>query len=118
MTIAQLSSVSSVARRVEPADIYLDGTGLIRRCSGAVEALFGYSAADVMWQPISKLLPDFSSISLFKDGQLNPMVNYLCRCGHLFRAQGKGGASFDSELFFITLPSQEKTVRLIVKPCC
>ncbi len=99
------------------ADLGIDQQGVIASCSREAEEIFGYSRSDIVRNPISKLLPELSERSLFKNGQLYPLLEYLCHCGHSFRAVKKCGATFDSELFFIKLANAEDTVRLIVKPC-
>lgn len=101
----------------EPPALTLDESGMICDCSKAGERLFGYGRMDMVWQHVSKLLPELSDIELVKDGQFNPQLGFLCHCGHRFRATNRLGNVFLSELHFVLLNGAEKhTIRMIVQP--
>lgn len=102
---------------LEPAALTLDERGMIRDCTRAGEELFGYTRLELTWQPVSKLLPQLSRINLVQDGQLNPMLSFLCHCGHLFEVQCRNGVTLLGELSFVNLAHPGKfTLRLIIRP--
>jgi PAS domain S-box-containing protein len=108
---------SSHAEWQEPPALTLDERGMICDCSNAGEKLFGYSRKNLVWQHVSKLLPELSEIQLLKNGHLNPQLGFLCHCGHHFRATNRLGNVFLSELHFVLLNVAEKyTIRMIVQP--
>ncbi len=101
----------------EPPALTLDERGMICDCSRAGEKLFGYGRKDIVWQHVSKLLPELSDIELLKGGQFNPQLGFLCHCGHHFRATNRLGNVFLSELHFVLLNGTDKhTIRMIVQP--
>jgi len=101
----------------EPVTLTLDERGMIRDCCNSCEALFGYSRRELVWQHISKLLPQLSGIKLVKDGQINPRLGFVCRCGHLFRAQSRDDGFFYSELSFVNLEhAGMRILRVFVRP--
>lgn len=101
----------------EPPAFALDETGIIQKCSESCEALFGYRSADLVKQHISWLFPQLSGHELIMDGRLNPMLDFLCHCGHLFQAQNGQGDTFKSALSFVRLEhGGRRSLRLIVRP--
>ncbi len=101
----------------EPVALILDECGMIRDCSDAGEELFGYKLRELISLPVSKLLPQLSEMELIQDGQFNPRFAYLCRCGHLFRAQNQHGRTFLSELGLVSLNQAGKRIlKLFVLP--
>lgn len=103
--------------RDELVALILDERGMICDCSKAGEALFGYLRRDMVWQHVSKLLPQLSEISLVSNGQINPRLGFLSRCGQLFQARNKHGDTFYSALHFVHLDYRGKRViRLILRP--
>jgi PAS domain S-box-containing protein len=101
----------------EPPALTLDERGMICDCSKAGEELFGYRRKDMVWQHVSKLLPELSEIQLVKNGQFNPQLGFLCHCGHQFRATNRLGNVFLSELHFVVLNGAEQhRIRMIVQP--
>jgi PAS domain S-box-containing protein len=101
----------------EPAALMLDERGLICDCSDSSEELFGYSRQELIWQHVSKLLPQLSDVELVQDGRLNPRISFLCHCGRLFRAQNRQGNVFSSELKFVSTDHAGKQIlRLLVQP--
>jgi PAS domain S-box-containing protein len=116
--------------RQEHTDIYstewhdrlaltLDERGVIRDCNKSGEKLFGYRRHDLVWQHISNLLPQLLGVDLIQDGRVNPLLDYLCHCGHLFQVQNRQGDAIPSELCFVHLEHNgNRTLRLIVHPSC
>lgn len=100
----------------EPAALILDESGIIRDCNNT-EELFGYKLRELLSQHISKLLPQLKEFELIQDGKFNPRFSYLCRCGHLFKAQNRHGATFLSELSLVNLNHTGKRIlKLYVLP--
>ena len=101
----------------EPAALLLDESGMIRDCCNIGEELFGYSLSDMVSQHVSKLLPQLCGIELVKDGQLNPKLDYLCHCGHLFGVQTQLGGILPSELSLVSLEhAGRRILKLFVLP--
>ncbi len=101
----------------EPAQLTLDEFGMIRDCNKAGEDLFAYSLRDLVSLHISILLPQLARIELLQKGQLNPRLNYLCHCGHVFLAQSRDGGTFSSELAMVWLERPKAGIlRLFVLP--
>ena len=101
----------------EPPALTLDERGMICDCSKAGERLFGYPRREMVWQHVSKLLPELSEIQLVKNGQFNPQLGFLCHCGHHFRTRNRLGGVFLSELHFVLLNDADKhSIRMIVQP--
>jgi len=102
----------------EPPTLTMDERGKICDCSRAGETLFGYSLKDLVWQPVSKLLPELLEIQLVKNGQLNSQLDFLSRCGQPFMAINRLGNIFLNNLHFVLLNYSGKyAIRVIVKPC-
>ncbi|MGA8862777.1 MAG: hypothetical protein WBM09_04490 [Gallionella sp.] len=109
---------SSRSEWQEPPALTLDERGMICDCSKAGETLFGYSLKDLVWQPVSKLLPELSEIQLIKDGQFNSQLGFLSRCGQPFLAINRLGNIFLNNLHFVLLNyAGEYAIRVIVQPC-
>jgi hypothetical protein len=103
--------------RHEPPFLLLDEDGLIRDCSKSVEARFGYRLNDIVWQHVSCLFPQFSEAVLIQKGQINPNVEYIAHCGHVFQGLGRRGGTIPTELKFIRLEHDGVvTLRLILHP--
>ncbi len=101
----------------EPPALTLDEHGMICDCSKAGEELFGYSLPEMGVQHVSSLLPQLSGFSLVKDGQINPLLVFLSRCGHLFQARNRQGSTIPSELSFVNVSHTGKfMLRLIIRP--
>lgn len=101
----------------EPPALALDETGVIQRCSESCEKLFGYGSLELVKQHISWLFPQLSGHKLVMDGRFNPMLDFLCHCGHLFQTQNRQGDTFKSELNFVRIENDgQRSLRLIVRP--
>jgi PAS domain-containing protein len=99
------------------ASLLLDAQGMIRDCDGRGDALFGYTLRELVCTHVSKLLPRLRGIELVQDGVLNPQLDHLCHCGHVFRVRGRHGGVFPSELIFVRLGDVgARTLRLFILP--
>lgn len=100
----------------EPPALALDERGMIRDCSKSGGRLFGYQPRDLVWQHISILFPQLSGVALVQEERVNPLLNFLCRCGKLFQTQNRQGDTFSSTLSFVHLEHDgRRTLRLIVR---
>jgi PAS domain S-box-containing protein len=101
----------------EPPALSIDDHGLIHDINTSCERLFGYQRQDLVNQHVSKLFPQFLDAELVKDGNVNPSLNYLFRCGHYFQAQNQQGDIFSSNLSFVRIGNEEmRNFRMIVRP--
>jgi PAS domain S-box-containing protein len=102
--------------RGEPAALMLDEKGIIYDCSKAGENLFGYRRSELVWQPVSRLLPQLAEMKLIHNEQFNSRLGYLCRCGHLFQVHSRHGDVFYSALHFVHLHCNGKRmIRLVLR---
>jgi PAS domain S-box-containing protein len=86
--------------------VEIDQGGSIREAAGDLEQLFGYTADEVVGQPIAFLLPELERIPPFRGHDTNPRLSFLCHCGKTFHAVGRDGLAFDAELFCNRVESQ------------
>ncbi len=100
-----------------PPALSLDERGMIRDCTASCEEFFGYQRQDLLDHHISSLFPQLEGVALVEDGQFNPLLNFICRCGQLFHAQSREGDTFPCNLIFVSLENNGKrTLRMIVSP--
>jgi hypothetical protein len=105
------------AARPDLPALSLDECSLIQDCSKSLVSLFGFRCGDLIWQPVSKLFPQLFEVELVQAGQVNPFINYLCRCGHLYQSRNRQGDTFSSNLSIVRLECEGKrTFRMIVRP--
>ena len=99
------------------AVLMLSDNGLIRECNQTCESLFGYLSGELIWQHVSKLLPQLQETMLMRDGHLNPRLCYLIRIGRRFEAVGLGGIRFAGTLFINEVENLgQHCLRLVVCP--
>lgn len=105
------------AQMREAPVLALDESGVIQECSASCGELFGYADSALVRQHISTLYPQLAGLKLFVDGRINPMLEFLCHCGHLFQASRKPGDTFLTELNFTGIDEGGRPgLRLIVRP--
>jgi hypothetical protein len=101
----------------EPPSLLLDEDGLIQDCSKPVESLFGYRLGELAWQHISCLFPHLSEIALIQQGRVNPKLDFISRCGHIFLGLNKQGNAIPTELNFVRFEHDGScTLKLILRP--
>jgi hypothetical protein len=101
----------------DPLALSLDERGLIQDCSKSFEKQFGFRRSDLVWQPVSKLFPQLVGVELIKSGQINPLLNYLCRCGQHYEAQNRHGDTLSCNLSFVRVEyNGKRLLRLMVRP--
>lgn len=103
----------------EPPALSLDEHGVIQECSRSLERLFGFSQGDLVRQHFSMLFPQLTGVEIAHAGQINPLLNYLCRCGHHFLTQNRQGEVFTSNLSVAHIGYDgSRLLRIVVHPSC
>jgi hypothetical protein len=111
------SSCENPIVRHDPPALSLDERGMILDCSKTFEKLSGFRRSDLVWRHVSTLFSQLTGVELVQAGQVNPFLNYLCRCGQLFHAQNQQGDTFSSNLSIVRLEYDgRRFLRLIVNP--
>ena len=101
----------------EPPAMSLDEQGMIQECSKSFERLFGFSQSDLLYQHFSMLFPQLTGVELVHAGQINPLLNYLCRCGHHFLTKNRKGEVFTSNLSIAHIGYDgSRLLRILVRP--
>ena len=101
----------------EPPALSLDERGMIQECSESLERLFGFSQNDLICHHFSILFPQLAGVEIVHAGQINPLLNYLCRCGHLFLTQNRLGEVFSSNLSIAHIGYDgSRLLRILVRP--
>jgi hypothetical protein len=95
----------------------LDERGMILDCNKPFEMLFGFDWRDVIWYHITKIFPQLTAVEFIHAGQTCPLSDYLARCSQLYQAQNRNGVTFSSNLIFVRLEQEGKSIlRMIVFP--
>jgi PAS domain S-box-containing protein len=101
----------------EPPALSLDEQGMIQECSRSFERLFGFSQNDLLYHHFSMLFPQLTGVELVHAGQINPLLNYLCRCGHHFLTKNRKGEVFTSNLSIAHIGYDgSRLLRILVRP--
>lgn len=97
--------------------LLLDDQGYIQEYSQSVESQFGYRRSELLRQHISCVIPQLSEVDLIMEGQLNPLLNYICHCDHVFEAINSQSDIVICNLRFVRIEnSGRRLLRLIVRP--
>lgn len=111
------TSSECTSERGSPASFSLDQNGFILECGRSVEAMFGYSQHELVWQHISCLFPKLAEVALIQDGRLNPMLNFICHCDHIFEAIDRKSGIVTCNLTFLMVENKgTQNLRMIVRP--
>jgi PAS domain S-box-containing protein len=103
----------------DPLALSLDENGMIQECSRSIEKLFGFSQNDLLCRHFSMLFPQLTGVEIARAGQINPLLNYLCRCGHHFLTQNRQGEVFTSNLSVTHIGYDgSRLLRIVVRPSC
>ncbi len=89
-----------VGIEANPAVLTVLENGMILDCNKVGVELLGGVSNKLTWQPISRLFPQLTDISLLLDKKVNPYLHFLSIAGHRFEAVGLNGVHFACELFF------------------
>jgi PAS domain S-box-containing protein len=111
----QPTEIFQIAKQ-EPPALSLDERGMIKDCNKSFERMVGFRRSELVWHHFSMVFPELKEVELFQNGQINPMLSYLSRCGQPYQTQNHLGESFPKKLNFVILDNQGKrTLRLIVR---
>jgi PAS domain S-box-containing protein len=106
-----------LSERHDPPALSLDERGMILDCSKSFRTLFGFRRSELVWQHVSTLFPQLAGVELIQAGQVNSLLNHLCRCGKLYQAKNRQGDTFSINLSFVRIEYKGKGIlRLIVHP--
>jgi PAS domain-containing protein len=83
---------ASVAKRAAVSDesdenrlvLTLHYNGMITECNKAGGKLLGCLPSELIWQHISRLLPQLKNVALMEGPNLNPYLHFLSRVGYKF----------------------------------
>lgn len=101
----------------EPPALSLDERGMIQECSESLERLFGFHQSELVFRHFSVLFPQLTGVEILHAGRINPLLSYLCRCGHLFVTQNRQGEVFTSNLSVSHIGYDgSRLVRILVRP--
>lgn len=90
------------------AVITLLQNGMILACNKACGDLLGVAPEKIIWQPISRLLPQLADISLILDNKINPYLKFLSVAEHHFDLVTTNGSHIVCELFFSVIDELSK----------
>ena len=91
--------------------------GMITECNKAGGKLLGCLPSELIWQHISRLLPQLKNVSLMEGSNLNPYLHFLSRVGYKFDVISLRGARLIARVFFCEIGSMEhRFLRVIICP--
>ncbi|HQS38379.1 MAG: hypothetical protein B7Y16_09850 [Methylotenera sp. 24-45-7] len=91
--------------------------GIIAECNRAGGKMLGCLPTELIWQPLSKLLPKLQNIALVQGQNVNPYLNFLSRAGYLFDLQTLQGVHMACRVFFCVVGSMgQHFLRVIICP--
>lgn len=97
------------------AVLILDEEGSIRECLGAVQQLSGYTAGDLLAQPVSLLFPRLRDIDLLNGNEVNPKLGYLFHIGFPFKLHHREKADCMCRISLVDLRNSGEPRRLLMK---
>jgi PAS domain S-box-containing protein len=104
-----------LVEKFDPPALSLDERGMILDCSKSLEKLLGFRRSELVWHHVSMLFSQLEGVELVQGGQVNSLLNYLCRCGQLYQVKNRQGETFSSNLNLFRIENQGKRIlRLIV----
>jgi len=116
---------ASVAKQVAVSDesdenrlvLTLHYNGMIAECNKSGSKLLGCLPSELIWQHISRLLPQLKNVALMEGSNLNPYLHFLSRVGYKFNVISLRGASIIARVFFCEIGSMEhRFLRVIICP--
>lgn len=91
--------------------------GMITECNKAGGRLLGCLPSELIWQHISRLLPQLKNVALMEGPNLNPYLHFLSRVGYKFEVISLKGARLIARVFFCEIGSMEhRFLRVIICP--
>lgn len=91
--------------------------GMITECNKAGGKLLGCLPSELIWQHISRLLPQLKNVALMEGPNLNPYLHFLSRVGYKFEVISLRGARLIAKVFFCEIGDMEhRFLRIIICP--
>jgi hypothetical protein len=91
--------------------------GMITECNKAGSRLLRCKPSELIWQHISRLLPQLKNVALMEGSNLNPYLHFLTRVGYRFEVISLSGARLIARVFFCEVGSTEhRFLRVIICP--
>lgn len=91
--------------------------GMITECNKAGGKLLGCLPSELIWQHISRLLPQLKNVALMEGSNLNPYLHFLSRVGYKFEVISLRGARLFARVFFCEIGDMEhRFLRIIICP--
>jgi len=115
-------SVSKKPPAIEDDDgnrlvLTLHYNGMITECNKAGSRLLQCLPSELIWQHISRLLPQLKNVALMEGSNLNPYLHFLTRVGYKFEVISLSGARLIARVFFCEIGSMEhRFLRVIICP--
>lgn len=107
----------SADNAVSAAELMINSNGIIHGCNKTFEKLFGYMSSDILWKPVSMLLPQLADIKLITGEEINPRLRFLMHIGHQFEVISLGGIHMASQLFINEVENfGRRYLRIIICP--
>ena len=95
----------------------LNYSGMISDCNKAGGRLLGCLPSELIWQHISRLLPQLKNIALMQGQNLNPYLHFLSRVGYKFDVISLKGAHLVCKVFFCEIGCMgHRFLRVIICP--
>lgn len=115
-----LSAVKHIGHKALDEDrliLTVNDNGMISECNRAAGKLLGCMPSELIWQPLSKLLPKLQNVALVQGQNVNPYLNFLSRAGYLFDLQTTKGVHLACKVFFCVVGCMEQHfLRVIICP--
>jgi hypothetical protein len=91
--------------------------GMISDCNKAGGKLLGCLPSELIWQHISRLLPQLKNIALMQGQNLNPYLRFLSRVGYKFDVISLKGVHMVCKVFFCEIGGMgHRFLRVIICP--
>jgi PAS domain-containing protein len=91
--------------------------GMITECNKAGGKMLGCLPSELIWQHVSRLLPQLKNVALMEGPNLNPYLHFLSRVGYKFEVISLRGARFIARVFFCEIGDMEhRFLRIIICP--
>lgn len=112
-----IKQLSHQAAEEDRMILTVNANGMIAECNRAGGKLLGCLPSELIWQPLSKLLPKLQNVALLQGQNLNPYLNFLSRAGYLFDLQTNSGVHLACRVFFCVVGGMgQHCLRVIICP--
>lgn len=109
--------IASDERDEDRLILTLHYNGMITECNKAGGKLLGCLPSELVWQHISRLLPQLKNVALMEGANLNPYLHFLSRVGYKFDVISHTGVRLIARVFFCEIGSMgHRFLRVIICP--